>query len=48
MLEVCFIVVATGARVTKVFDSYPECRKFVNKLKHSKKCRLVYSPDVSR
>lgn len=48
MLEVCFIVIATGVRVTKVFDSYPECRKFVNKLRHSKKCRLVYSPDVSR
>lgn len=28
MLEVCFIVVSTGVRVTKVFDSYPECRKF--------------------
>lgn len=33
-----------GARVEKEFDSEYFCRKFVNKLRHSKRCRLVSFP----
>ena len=33
-----------GDRVEKTFDSVYLCRKFVNKLKHSKKCVLVSYP----
>lgn len=44
-LNVRFVVVATGAVVDKHFDSYYLCRKFVNKLKHSSKCRLVSYPN---
>lgn len=44
-LSVRFIVVATGAVVDKRFDSYYECRKFINKLRHSTKCQLVSYPN---
>lgn len=44
-LTVRFIVVATGAVVNKHFDSYYRCRNFVNKLRHSSKCRLVSYPN---
>lgn len=44
-LTVRFIVVATGAVVDKYFDSYYRCRNFVNKLRHSSKCRLVSYPN---
>lgn len=44
-LTVRFIVVATGAVVDKRFDSYYRCRNFVNKLRHSSKCRLVSYPN---
>lgn len=43
-LTVTFIVLETGARVEKRFDSYYKCRLFVNKLRHSSKCRLVAYP----
>ena len=33
-----------GDRVEKTFDSPYLCRKFVNKIKHSKKCRLIFEP----
>lgn len=33
-----------GTRVTKTFDSAYLCRKFVNKLKRSKRCVLVSYP----
>lgn len=33
-----------GTRVEKTFDSVYLCRKFVIKLKHSKKCTLVSYP----
>lgn len=33
-----------GARVEKEFDSEYLCRKFVNKLRHSKHCQLVSFP----
>ena len=33
-----------GNHVTKHFDSEFLCRKFVNRLKHSKKCVLVSYP----
>lgn len=34
-----------GNRVEKRFDSPYLCRKFVNKLKHSKRCVLVSYPN---
>lgn len=43
-LTVTFIVLESGARVSKHFDSYYRCRNFVNKLRHSSKCRLVSYP----
>ena len=36
-----------GARVEKTFDSAYLCRKFVNKLKHSKRCVLVSYPNFN-
>ena len=36
-----------GQRVRKEFDSEFLCRKFVNKLKHSKRCRLLSYPAFS-
>lgn len=44
-LTVRFIVVKTGDIVDKQFDSYYRCRQFVNKLRHSSKCRLVSYPN---
>lgn len=36
-----------GQRVPKQFDSLWFCRKFVNKLRHSKRCSLLsYPPQV--
>lgn len=45
MLRVVFQVVATGNFVEKFFDSEYLCRKFVNKLRHSTRCRLVTYPN---
>lgn len=33
-----------NVRIEKRFDSPYLCRKFVNKLKHSKRCKLVSFP----
>lgn len=44
MLEVIFLVIKSGERVSKIFTSEYECRKFVNKLRHSKSCQLVSYP----
>lgn len=33
-----------GQRVQKRFDSLWFCRRFVNKLRHSKKCELLSYP----
>ncbi len=44
MLRVVFLVNETGAIVEKGFDSVYLCRKFVNKLRHSKRCRLISYP----
>lgn len=44
MYDVTFYVVESGQTVTKRFDSPYLARKFVNKLKHSKKCRLLAYP----
>ena len=45
MFEVMYVVKETGALVTKTFDSPYLARKFVNKLKHSKECELVWYPN---
>lgn len=33
-------------RVEKFFDSLYKCWQFVNKLKHSKRCRLISYPSI--
>lgn len=43
-LTVTFIVLETGITVSREFNSYYKCRNFVNKLRHSTKCRLVSCP----
>lgn len=43
-LDVCYIDNKTGVRLVKSFDSEYQARVFVNRLKHSKKCTLVYYP----
>ena len=45
MLRVVFQVIKTGSFVEKTFYSEYLCRKFVNKLRHSKCCRLVTYPN---
>ena len=45
MLRVVFQVIATGSYVEKTFSSEYFCRKFVNKLRHSNRCRLVTYPN---
>ena len=44
MYKVVFIN-ERGARVSKVFTSEYECRKFVNKARYSKRIRLVSYPN---
>lgn len=46
-LKVTFMVNCTGVVVEKIFDSYDMCRKFVNKLRHSKKCTLLSHPNFN-
>ncbi len=36
-----------GERCTRFFDSAYQCRLFVNKLRHSKRCKLVSYPSFS-
>lgn len=42
--EVTYIVNATGTKLKRSFDSPYLAWKFVNKLRHSKKCTLVSYP----
>ena len=42
MCEVMYLIKATGALVTRTFDSPYLARKLVNKLRRSKKCELVW------
>ena len=42
--KVVFFVPETGQKLVKSFDSEYMVRKFVNKLKHSRRCRLVSYP----
>lgn len=42
--KVTFIVNESGAKVTKSFESPYVAKKFVNKLKRSKRCTLVSYP----
>lgn len=42
--EVVFAVKATGARVSKFFDSPYSCERFINKAKRSKRIRLISYP----
>lgn len=44
LYEVTFLVNATEARVTRRFDSPYLARKFVNKLRYSKRCTLLAYP----
>ena len=44
MYEVTYLVLESNTEVTKSFDSEYKARKLVNKLKHSKKCRLLSYP----
>ena len=43
-MSVTYIVKKTGRVIKKEFDSEFLCRKFVNKIKHSKVCELVSYP----
>lgn len=43
-LTVRFLVIETDKVVEKKFDSYFLCKKFVNKMRYSKKCRLISYP----
>lgn len=42
--KVVFLVNATGQKLVRSFDSEYMAWKFVNKLKHSRRCRLVSYP----
>ncbi len=42
--NVVFLVNATGQKLVRSFDSEYMAWKFVNKLKHSRRCRLVSYP----
>ena len=42
--KVVFVVNDTGKRLVRGFDSEYQARQFVNKLKHSSRCRLVSYP----
>ena len=44
MYEVTFLVLESGERVTRTFKNYLECKRFCNKLRYSKRCRLVSYP----
>ena len=45
--EVTYIVKATGVKLVRSFDDEFACHRFVNKLRHSKKCTLVSYPYFS-
>ena len=44
MYEVRFVVLENKTTVAKEFTSEYLARQFVNKLEHSKKCRLLFYP----
>lgn len=46
-LVVRFAVIGKGEVVDKKFTSYIACRNFVNKLRHSKKLRLISHPNFN-
>ncbi len=46
-LTVRFLVVDTDTVVEKHFDSMYHCRNFVNKMRYSKKCKLLSYPNFS-
>lgn len=46
-LIVKFLVLESGATVSKQFDSYYRCRNFINKVRHSKKLRLLSYPNLA-
>lgn len=41
---VTFLVIESNTRVSKGFDSAYKCKNFVNKVRHSKKLRLLSYP----
>lgn len=41
-LTVRFLVVETNTVVDKTFDNYLECKRFVNKCRHSRKIQLIF------
>jgi len=47
MFNVVFIVLATGRRITRKFDSLYLARKFVNKCRFSTKVRVVSHPNFN-
>ena len=47
-LEVIYLVLSSNTRIVREFESYYECRKFVNKLRHSKKVRLLSYPNLAQ
>lgn len=46
MLIVRYQVIDSGVVLEQKFDSPYICRKFINKLKHSKRCRLIMAPNI--
>lgn len=44
---VTYIVLKSGVKVERHFDSYYLCKKFVNKLRYSSKCSLISYPTFS-
>ena len=42
-LSVTYLVLKTGVRLTRSFESPYLARAFVNKLRHSKECKFVAS-----
>lgn len=44
MYKVVYRIRESGSRVTRTFESPYLCRRFVIKLRHSKKCELISSP----
>ena len=45
-LEVTFMVNATKAVVTKIFDHPDKCRAFIIKAEHSKRITLISYPNL--
>lgn len=45
-LEVVYLVLDSGTRVSKEFSSPYQCRLFINKIRHSKRVRLISYPNI--